>query len=121
MSLTRSQFLLTQMKRRHSLKDTWTLDLIGSKMLLLVTIGWDSFSSFSLISNQMSPLVRHIMGGKPVMGCLCWLGGSDLCHASLKSLLFGELRCHPFFIFELFPPISWPGQLLSLFGDEGGL
>ena len=68
MSLTRSQFLLTRMKRRCSLGDTWTLDLIRSKMLLLVTIGWDSFLSFSPISNQMSPLVSHITGGKPVMG-----------------------------------------------------
>ena len=119
MSLTWSQFLLTRMKRRHSLEDTWTLDLIGSKMLLLVTIGWDSFSSFSPISNQMSPLVRHVMGGKPVMGCLCWSGGNDLCHTFPKSLLFCELQCHPFFIFELFPPISWPGQPLSLLGDEG--
>ena len=62
MSLTQSQFLLTQMKKRHSLKDTWTLDLIGSKTLLPVTIGWDSFSSFSLIFNQMSSLERHVMG-----------------------------------------------------------
>ena len=78
MSLTWSQFLLTQMTRRHSLEDTWTLDLIEGKMLLLVTIGWDSFSSFSPISTQMSPLVRHVTGGKPVTGCLCWSGGSDM-------------------------------------------
>ena len=119
MSLTWSQFLLTLMKRRCSLKDTWTLDLIGSKTLLSVTIGWDSFSSFSPISNQMSPLVRHVTGGEPVKGCLCWSGGSDSCHTSPKSLLFCELWCHPFFIFELFPPISWPGRPLSLLGDEG--
>ena len=81
---------------------------------------WLGFlSSFSLISKQMSSLVRHVTGGKPVMGCLCWSGGSDLCHASPKSLLFCELQCHPFFVFEFFPPISWPGQLLSLLGDEG--
>ena len=54
------------------------MDLIEGKTLLLVTIGWDSFSSFSPISTQMSPLVRHVMGGKPVMGCLCWSGGSDM-------------------------------------------
>ena len=77
MSLTRSQFLLTQMTRRHSLEDTRTVDLIEGKTLLLVTIGWDSFSSFSPISTQMSPLVRHATGGKPVTGCLCWSGGSD--------------------------------------------
>ena len=77
MSLTQSRSLLTQMTRRHSLEDTWTVDLIEGKTLLSVTIGWDSFSSFSPISTQMSPLVRHAMGGKPVMGCLCWLGGSD--------------------------------------------
>ena len=77
MSLTQSQFLLTQMTRIHSLEDTWTVDLIEDKTLLSVTIGWDSFSSFSPISTQMSPLVRHATGGKPVMGCLCWLGGSD--------------------------------------------
>ena len=57
MSLTQSQFLLTWMKRRRSLEDTWTLDLIEGKTLLSVTIGWDSFSSFSPISIQMSPLV----------------------------------------------------------------
>ena len=78
MSLTRSQFLLTQLMRRHSLEDTWTVDLSKGKMLPLVTIGWDSFSSFSPISTQMSSLVRHAMGGKPVMGCLCCLGGSDM-------------------------------------------
>ena len=77
MSLTQSRFLLTQMMRRRSLEDTWTVDLIGSKTLLSVTIGWDSFSSFSPISTQMSPLVRHATGGKPVTGCLCWSGGSD--------------------------------------------
>ena len=49
--------LLTRMKRIRSLEDTWTLDLIEGKMLLSVTIGCDSFSSFSPISNQMSPLV----------------------------------------------------------------
>ena len=38
-----SQFLLTQTRRRHSLEDTWTLDLIGNKMLFLVTSGWGSF------------------------------------------------------------------------------
>ena len=43
MSLTWSQFLLTQMNRRCTLEDTWTLDLIGSKTLLLVTSGWDFF------------------------------------------------------------------------------
>ena len=43
MSLTQSQFLLTQMKRRCSLGDTWTLDLTGSKTFFLVTIGWDFF------------------------------------------------------------------------------
>ena len=53
------------------------MDLIEGKTLLLVTIGWDSFSSFSPISTQMSPLVRHATGGKPVTGCLCWSGGSD--------------------------------------------
>ena len=64
MSLTQSQFLLTQMMRRHSLEDTWTVDLIKGKTLPLVTIGWDSFSSFSPISTQMSPLVRHAKGGE---------------------------------------------------------
>ena len=54
------------------------MDLIEGKMLLSVTIGWDSFSSFSPISTQMSQLVRHAMGGKPVTGCLCWSGGSDM-------------------------------------------
>ena len=78
MSLTRSQFLLTQMMRRRSLEDAWTVDLIKGKTLSLVTIEWDSFSSFSPISTQMSPLVRHATGGKPVMGCLCCLGGSDM-------------------------------------------
>ena len=78
MSLTQNQFLLTQMTRRHSLKDTWTVDLIKGKTLPLVTIGWDSFSSFSQISAQMSPLVRHATGGKPVTGCLCCSGGSDI-------------------------------------------
>ena len=77
MSLTQSQFLLTQMMRRHSLEDTPTVDLIEGKTLLLVTIGWDSFSSFSPISTQMSPLVRHAMGGMPVTGWLCWSGESD--------------------------------------------
>ena len=75
MSLNLSQFLLTQMKRGHSLEDTRTLDLIGGEMLSLITGGWVSFSSFLLISNQMSSPARHVMGGKPVMGCLCWLGG----------------------------------------------
>ena len=46
MSLTQSWFLLTQMMRRRSLEDTRTVDLIEGKMLLLVTIGWDSFSFF---------------------------------------------------------------------------
>ena len=77
MSLTRSQFLLTQMMRRHSLEDMWTVDLIEGKTLLLDTIGWDSFSSFSPISSQMSPLVTQATGGKPVMGCLRWSGGGD--------------------------------------------
>ena len=94
------------------------LDLIEGKTLLLVTIGWDSFSSFSPISTQMSPLMRHVMGCKLVMGCLCWSGESDT-HASPKSLLFCELQCHPFFLFKPFPPTSWPGQLLSLLGNEG--
>ena len=80
MSLTQSQFLLTQKMRRRSLEDTRTVDLIEGKTLPLVTIGWDSFSSFSPISIQMSPLVRHATGGKPVMGCLCCLGGSDMSH-----------------------------------------
>ena len=87
MSLTQSQFLLTQMTKRCSLEDTWTLDLIEGKTLLLVTIGWDSFSSFSPISTQMSPLVRHIMGGKPVMGCLCWSGGSDMSRLPEEPLI----------------------------------
>ena len=87
MSLIRSQFLLTQMMRRRSLEDTWTLDLIEGKRLLLVTIGWDSFSSFSPISTQMSPLVRHVTGGKPVMGCLCWSGGSDTSRLPKEPLI----------------------------------
>ena len=87
MSLTQSRFLLTQMMRRCSLEDTWTVDLIEGKTLLSVTIGWDSFSSFSPISTQMSPLVRHTMGGKPVMGCLCWLGGSYMSHLPKEPLI----------------------------------
>ena len=87
MSLTWSQFLLTQMMRRCSLEDTRTVDLIEGKTLLSVTIGWDSFSSFSPISTQMSPLVRHAMGGKPVMECLCWLGGSDTSHLPEEPLI----------------------------------
>ena len=70
MSLNWSQFLLTQMTRRRSLKDTWTVDLIKGKTLPLVTIGWDSFSSFSPMSTQMSPLVRHVMGGSASNGML---------------------------------------------------
>ena len=86
MSLTQSQFLLTQMMR-CSLEDTWTVDLIEGKTLLSVTIGWDSFSSFSPISTQMSPLVRHATGGKPVTGCLCWSGGSDTSHLPKEPLI----------------------------------
>ena len=86
MSLTRSRFLLTQMTR-CSLKDTRTVDLIEGKMLVSVTIGWDSFSSFSPISNQMSPLVRDETGGKPVTGCLCWSGGSDTSHLPKEPLI----------------------------------
>ena len=80
-------FLLSQMMRRHSLEDMRRVDLIEGKMLLSVTIGWDSFSSFSPISTQMSPLVRHAMGGKPVTGCLCWLGGSDTSHLREEPLI----------------------------------
>ena len=87
MSLTQSRFLLTQMMRRCSLKDTRTVDLIEGKTLLSVTIGWDSLSSFSPISTQMSPLVRHTMGGKPVTGCLCWSGGSDTSHLPEEPLI----------------------------------
>ena len=103
MSLTRSRFLLTQMTRRHSLEDTRTVDLIEGKMLLLVTIGWDSLSSFSPISTQMSPLVRHAIGGKPVTGCLSWLGGSDMSclpkeplilWTTVPPLLFFNLSSH---------------------------
>ena len=87
MSLTQSQFLLTQMMRRRSLEDTRTVDLIEGKTLPLVTIGWDSFSSFSPISTQMSPLVRHAMGGKRVMGCLCCSGGSDMSYLPKEPLI----------------------------------
>ena len=87
MFLTRSQFKLTQMTRGCSLEDTWTVDLIRGETLPLVTIGWDSFSSFSPISTQMSLLVRHAMVGKPVTGCLCCLGGSDMSHLPKEPLI----------------------------------
>ena len=87
MSLTHSQFLLTQKTRRCSLEDTQKVDSIEGKMLPLVTIGWDSFSSFSPISTQMSSLVRHARGGKPVTGCLCCLGGSDMSHLPEEPLI----------------------------------
>ena len=63
------------------------MDLIKGKTLPLVTIGWDSFSSFSPISAQMSPLVRHATGGKPVTGCLCCSGGSDMSHLPEEPLI----------------------------------
>ena len=55
--------------------DTWTLDLIRDETLFLITNGWGSFHHFSLVSNQMSSLVIHAMGGRPVTGCLCCPGG----------------------------------------------